>query len=278
MVQDGEVELPDDEDLWSAPTEEQWRQRLSQRQRSTPPNLRDAVARLMYGKEIEDTSETLWHWSPFAATVVMHAVSVQLWHVMQCTQSFSVFAVQAQMQDSLRSLFTGQVETALARCHAMISTARSDADQTWNESEGPFLFNCLALTRIAYVRAFTGTGSFNRMSLMSDDSEEILRAIREYVASPQSRSPFLTKAVARAFEGFLTPIKAGSLLVQKTAALSWSIEHAIAGWDCGKFIRIVFCPPPSPSTRDVRISDFFSPLFHQMDPFDGDSPKARHNL
>ena len=251
MIQDGEVELPADEALWNAPTEEQWRQRLTTKQRSTPPNLRDSVARLMYGKEVEGAAESSWIWSPFAATVVMHAVSVQLWHVMQCTQSFSVFAVQAQMQDSLRSLFTGQVETALARCHAMISLARSDTDQTWNESEGPFLFNCLALTRVAYVRAFTGTGSFNRMTLMSDDSAEILKAIREYVASPQSRSPFLTKAVARAFEGFLTPIKAGSLLVRKTAALNWSIEHAIAGWDCGELARVV----PLTFTEGVEIAD-----------------------
>lgn len=234
MTQDGEVELPDDESLWNAPTEEQWRQQFTTKQHTMRPNLRDAVARLMYGKETEGLTESSWHWSPFAATVVMHAVSVQIWHVMQCTQSFSVFAVQAHMQDTLKSLFTGQVETALARCHTLISIARSNSDQTWNESEGPFLFNCLALTRVAYVRAFTGTGSFNRMTLMSQNSDEILGAIREYVVSPQNRSPFLTKAVARAFEGFLTPIKAGSLLVRKTAALNWSIEHAIAGWDCGE--------------------------------------------
>jgi len=46
----------------------------------------------------------------------------------------------------------------------------------------------------------------------------------------------LTRAVSQAQKGFLTPIKAGYLLVRKTAALSWSVEHAIAGWDCALFV------------------------------------------
>lgn len=232
IVQDGEVEMPDEEVLWSAPTEEIWRQRPEARSLVTLPSLRDAVARLMYGKELENSAEASWNWSPFAVTVVMHAVSNQLWHVMQCTHSFSVFGAH---EISLRSEFTGHVETALARCHAMISRENSAAEHTWNESEGPLLFNAIALLRVAYVRAFTGAGSFNRMALLNDDSEQILSAIREYVGTPQDRSLFLTKAVARAFEGLIIPIKAGALLVKKTAALSWSIEHAIAGWDCVLF-------------------------------------------
>lgn len=39
----------------------------------------------------------------------------------------------------------------------------------------------------------------------------------------------------KAYGGLLTPIKAGYLLVQKTAALSWSVEHAVAAWDCALF-------------------------------------------
>ncbi len=276
IIQDGEVQLPDDESLWNAPTEEQWRQRLTVKQNNTPPSLKDAVTRLMYGKEFEEANDSSWNWSPFTATVVMHTVSVQLWHVMQCTQSFSVFAVQVQMQDSLKSLFAGQVETALARCRAMITYGRLDSEQTWNESEGPFFFNCLALLRVAYVRAFTGTGSFDRITLLSDDSEEILRAIGEYVRSPQSRSPFLTRAVARAFEGFLTPIKAGALLVQKTAALNWSIEHAIAGWDCGEFYPVK--PLSALNTGEIPTTDHRSPLLYQMDPCNGEASKQRYYL
>ena len=233
IVQDGEVEMPDEEALWAAPTEDLWRQRPEFGKLVTLPSLRDAVARLMYDKEIEGWTETSWNWAPFAVTVVMHAVSIQLWYVMQCTHSFSVFGAHDK---PLSSLFTGHVETALARCHAMISREHAENDHNWIESEGPLMFNALAVLRVAYVRAFTGAGSFNRMALLNDDSEQILSAIREYVGTTQDRSPFLTKAVAQAFEGFVTPIKAGAMLVKKTAALSWSIEHAIAGWDCALFV------------------------------------------
>lgn len=246
MVHDGEVEMPDEEALWSAATEEQWQQRMATRESHVPVNLRDAVSRLMYGKEPEVPMSSSWNWSPFAATVVMHAVSVQMWNMMQSTHSFSALSVEAHVHESLKSLLTSQTEIALARCHAMITRERSEIEHTWTESEGPLVFNCLATLRVAYVRSFTGIGSMNRMLLLSDDHSEIMKAIRDYVASPQSRGPFMSRAIAQAFEGFFIPIKAGMLLVQKTAALSWSIEHAIAGWDCGKFpcFRI-----SAPSTR-----------------------------
>ena len=233
------MEMPCDEALWDAPTEEQWQQRSATRVRSVGLSLRDAVARLMYGKDVEGAPDSCWHWSPFAAVVAMHGVSVQLWHIMQCTQSFTIFSVHAPIHESLKSLVTSQTEAALARCHALISRARNDQDQTWNESEGPLMFNCLALLRTTYIRAFTGIGSADRMILLWDDASVIHSAIREYVTAPQSRSPFITRASARAFEGFLTPMKAGSLLVKKTAALSWSIEHAIAGWDCGECLVVL---------------------------------------
>ncbi|GAB7349160.1 hypothetical protein MBLNU459_g8099t1 [Dothideomycetes sp. NU459] len=236
VVQDGEVELPDDEALWTAPTEEQWQQRMATRESHVPVSLRDAVSRLMYGKEPDVPMSSSWNWSPFAATMVMHAVSVQMWNMMQSTHSFSALSVQANVHESLKSMLTSQTEIALARCHAMITRERSEIEHTWTESEGPLIFNCLAVLRIAYVRSFTGIGSMNRMLLLGDDHSEIMRAIQDYVASPQSRGPFMSRAIAQAFEGFFIPIKAGMLLVQKTAALSWSIEHAIAGWDCALFL------------------------------------------
>ena len=258
IIQDGEVEMPDEEILWNAPTEDEWHQRLQTKHFAVSPSLRDAVARLMYGKKLEGLAASCWNWSPFSVTVVMHAVSVQLWHIMQCTQSFDVLMVHDK---SPKSVSTGQAEMALARCHAMISQGRCDGELTWNESEGPLVFNSLALLRACYVRAFTGVGSFNRMALLNDDSEEVLSSIWEYVKTSQERSPFLTKAVARTFEGFLTPIKAGALLVQKTAALSWSIEHAIAGWDCGK--------PPQHNVGSRRLTPcsalFFTKWIHSIE-------------
>lgn len=236
IVQDGRIEMPCDENLWDAPTDEKWQQRSSTHAHSASLTYSDAIARLMYGKEVEGVAESSWNWSPFAAVVLMHGVSVQLWHIMQCTQSFSMFAVDQSVHSTLKALVVAQTEAALARCHAHITHARSDQEHTWNEAEGPLLFNCLALLRISYVHVFTGIGAADRMILLCEDASEVASSIREYLAAPQMRSQFTTKAVARAFEGFLVPMRAGALLIQKTAALTWSIEHAIAGWDCGKSI------------------------------------------
>ena len=63
-----------------------------------------------------------------------------------------------------------------------------------------------------------------------------LDSIEAYVTGVQERGPFLTRAVDKAYGGLLTPIKAGYLLVRKTAALSWSVEHAVAAWDCALFV------------------------------------------
>ncbi|PNP80132.1 hypothetical protein FNYG_06500 [Fusarium nygamai] len=43
-------------------------------------------------------------------------------------------------------------------------------------------------------------------------------------------------AVTRALEGFAIPIRTGILLIQKTAAFKWSVEHALAAWDAGLLV------------------------------------------
>ncbi|KAF5490276.1 Cytochrome P450 monooxygenase atE [Colletotrichum fructicola] len=44
------------------------------------------------------------------------------------------------------------------------------------------------------------------------------------------RSPQLLDIISKSFEGFKIPVKIGHLLVRKTAAFRWSVEHAVAGW------------------------------------------------
>jgi len=129
-----------------------------------------------------------------------------------------------------------QVESALARCYALLTADRSEREHTSDDPEGPLIFNCLALLRSAYVRVFTGAGNFNRMLLLSEEPLQVAKSIEEYVTGIQERTPFLTRAVDKAYGGLLTPIKAGYLLVQKTAALTWSVEHAVAAWDCALFV------------------------------------------
>ncbi len=41
----------------------------------------------------------------------------------------------------------------------------------------------------------------------------------------------------------LIPYKMGTSLLKKTAALTWAVEHALAGWDAGKFVIDLFLIP-----------------------------------
>jgi hypothetical protein len=126
-----------------------------------------------------------------------------------------------------------KIQQSLARCHALI-VANAQIDPGPNSERGAVIFNCQALLRIAYVRLFTSAGNVDRMMLLSQNDAELESSIISYIHTPQKRTPFLTKAVLEAMGGFSTPIKAGYLVIRKTAALSWSVEHAIAAWDCGK--------------------------------------------
>ncbi|KAF2459626.1 hypothetical protein BDY21DRAFT_420118 [Lineolata rhizophorae] len=111
----------------------------------------------------------------------------------------------------------------------------------WNSHEGPLMFNCQALLRIAYVRLFTPASTYPRMTLLAAGGEgaEVAAAAAAYAAAPvraAARSGFLTRAAATAYEGFLSPVRVGHLLVRKTAAFSWSIEHAVSAWDSALFL------------------------------------------
>lgn len=233
VTPESDLELPDDDRLWNAHSAEQWQQYV---RFSTYPQSRkslELLGKLMYGKDLDTSFGYNWDLSPFTASIAMHLVNVQVWHLMQASQSFNCFSVNAATRTSFQDTIQDQTEAALSRCYRMIMLERADGEHTWAETEGPLLFNCLAVLRISYITAFTGIAKFNRLVLLSDSLNEISNAIAVYVAQKESRGPLITGAITRAFEGLLIPMKAGPSLIRKTAALSWSIEHAIAFWDCG---------------------------------------------
>lgn len=234
VAQDLDVDMPDEERLWEAPTAQQWQEIIRNRGPRVLITVRDGMNHLIFGKENPVLGDDPMNWSALATTVILHAVNIHLWTVMQFTQSFTTFAIDEQNDSNLRTCLTSQVETGLARCYNLLTADRSEREHTEDDSEGPLIFNCLALLRSAYVRVFTGSVGFNRMMLLSDDLDQITDSLKLYVSSAQNRSPFMTKAISQAYGGLLTPIRSGYLLVRKTAALSWSVEHAITSWDLCK--------------------------------------------
>ena len=234
VTQDIELEMPDEERLWEATSAQKWEELVKSRNSQSLITVRDAMTYLIFAQEHSTSRTDDMSWTAFATTVILHAVNVHMWNIMQFTQSFTIFAIGKQNNSDLRACLVAQVETALARCYTLLTGDRSEREHTSDDSEGPLIFNCLALLRSAYVRVATGAGNFNRMMLLWNDPDQVASSIQSYIAGPQERNPFLTTAVNKAYGGLLTPIKAGYLLVRKTAALSWSVEHAIAAWDCGE--------------------------------------------
>lgn len=232
VMKDIDLEMPDEEQLWEATSAQQWEELVKPRARQVPITVRDAMTHVIFAKELSTAGPDVMNWGAFARTVILHAVNIHMWHIMQFTQSFTAFSINKKDDTDLRARLGSQVEMSLGRCYNLLTADRAERERNSDE-EGPLVSNCLALLRSAYVRAFTGAGSFNRMLLMSTDIDQIASSIQSYVAAPQERNQFLTMAVSKAYGGLHTPIKAGYLLVRKTAALSWSVEHAVAGWDCG---------------------------------------------
>jgi hypothetical protein len=69
------------------------------------------------------------------------------------------------------------------------------------------------------------------MMLLKENQVEFDESIEDFIGLPQNRGDLVARAVSRAFEGMLIPCKAGTMLIKKTAALTWSIGHALAGWE-----------------------------------------------
>lgn len=234
LVQEYDVEIPDDDKLWHASTEIDWTLALQERPRDPLPSLRDAVSQLLYGKA-SLIVHGLDQWSPYAVTVVMHAVSIHTWNLMQSAQILTGFALNLDGPEAIQSLLTSKIETALARCYLMISNARAANELTWNEAEGPLLFNSLSLLRGIHVRVLTGIGGLDRMVLLSDDKEEVSAAVRDYITQDSRRNTASTKTIHSIFDNIMVILKSDAHLLRKTAAFNWSIEHALVGVDCGRF-------------------------------------------
>lgn len=238
VTHDLDVELLDEEKLWEATDSQEWDKLRMQRDHQSKITLRHAFTHLVLGKEhpLSASTRSPMRWTAFSTSIIMHAVNIYMWNLMQCTQSFGAFAVENSTSSALKTAMVSQMEASLARCYALLTADRPEGERTSDDPEGPLLFNCLALLRSAHIRVFTGADNYNRMTLLSGNARHVSASIDAFVSgNALERGPLMTRAVDKAYGGFLTPIKAGYLLVRKTAALTWSLEHPIAAWDCALF-------------------------------------------
>ncbi|KAL1619228.1 hypothetical protein SLS54_006820 [Diplodia seriata] len=97
----------------------------------------------------------------------------------------------------------------------------------------------------AYLRAplelattSTTTSSTTSTAASSHGTRSSSSSSNNASSSSSSSPSFATQGARQACDGFTLPSKVGCppLLVRKTAAFGWSVEHAVAWWDAGLFL------------------------------------------
>ncbi|KAK7543476.1 fungal-specific transcription factor domain-containing protein [Phyllosticta citricarpa] len=236
--EDLEIGIPAGEEVWAAPTEQSWRDSTS-----VNPSTRRSIRAAMMdaGPNVEglDEPEVLEPIPGFAKLVMVHAANVHVWTQQQVSQAFG----ETIEYQAIHSAIQTKSSRILEKCaHSLASPARhhvrgEDHRDTLNkDAEASLVFNSEACLRLAHLRLLSNDYklSLTRLTvLVSDDADKVSSALDEYIASSQDGG---LEAATKAYEGFLVPVRVGHLLVRKTAAFNWSVEQAIAFWDCAMFL------------------------------------------
>lgn len=233
--EEANMDMPGDDRLWRCLTSTQWRFEVETHSVNQAMNQQQLLAHIMNEDPTAENTRDRWSSSLFAVIVAMHALNVHILHISLAAESLRVLPLNRQ--ESMRSTFWTDMDKTLNQFQRAFTKGKADSDP-WQD---PLIFNCLVVLRIAFMREYTdGQRSFNRRVLLGCDPATVSAEISSYVLSDQLRGPRVTEAVRRAYLAMMLPMRAGANLVRKTAALTWSIEHAIAWWDTGKHKDFLF--------------------------------------
>lgn len=231
--EDLHVELPAKENRWDAQTAGEWVE-AKKKGKEHQVTIKDALSATLSQDQPEFPPKDEQRVSGFANLVIAHAANIHIWHLSQLSQCFG----NASLPGASHTLLVSDVSSSIDRCQHALSYGRiEDFRHPYSsDAQSSLIFNTNALIRIANTRLFGNADSFNRFILTSDNKHEISTALGSYLSAPQARNAFTTKGAAQAYEGFTLPAKVGPMLVRKTAAFGWSIEHAVAWWDTSLFL------------------------------------------
>lgn len=222
------LQLPASEDLWESPNAEVWEANLNFT--VSDPKFKNALE-YYFGAQLPGAPPVLEPGpSAFGGLVLVHGLLSQQWQVTQCRKSLQLFGFTApsilpftMAQESEELL--GRLQNCLIYTHQNISP----------NAGGSLWFCAAGLLRQAYIRQFTQfepASSQMRAIIRPEEGSLDLEAVVSYVLEGTPRSAAVTRAAEKATEALEMPVRAGHVMVRKTAALNWSVDHAIAGWDC----------------------------------------------
>ncbi|KAK1623736.1 hypothetical protein BDP81DRAFT_358550 [Colletotrichum phormii] len=230
--QDLEIEHFHDENLWNASSANEWRElRASYRKRNsrtTKDILEDVLS-----KNTNDSRFESYNISPFSALILMHAVLIHTWQLSQLSQTSAVFSFQSKTgNSSLGKSLLANALNSLDRCHGLLKQTREGQLEDMDDNDITSLcFSSHAILRAAYIRLFDNTKSFDRLSLLAEDPSTVDSSVTMFTNMKLERNVDCVKAIEKTLEGIQLPVKMGHMLIRKTAAFRWSVEHAVAAWD-----------------------------------------------
>ncbi|KAI9052177.1 hypothetical protein LZ554_003537 [Drepanopeziza brunnea f. sp. 'monogermtubi'] len=233
MFTDGNVEMPCHHSLWDSANADSWRENVKAWGLGSPLRLKDAVTRLLDETIPHEIPAEYWEWDPYSCHVAVNAVSIYISHMTQGLYLPDESSQHAATDRYQVSEITSQMVTAIIKCLHLVKDARARADESYtsDDTEGPLFFNSLAILRVSYCRIMTPAEFAARGMLFRMSEAEMDHAIRHFLSETMEWTQSLNRAVSVALEGILIPTRIGSGLVRKTAAFTWAIEHALAGWD-----------------------------------------------
>ncbi|KAI5776940.1 hypothetical protein EDC01DRAFT_432804 [Geopyxis carbonaria] len=186
------------------------------------PRFNDALTTL-FGPSNPNTPPLPNKPSAFGAILLIHGLLCSQWHIAHYHASVRLLhSYTPPHAPPSKTGLLGKLQQCITYTHK---------DNT-GETESALWFNAAGLLRQAYIRQFATP----RMILQPETGTVDVLAMTTYVLSGIVRSMEVTVAAEKAMECLQMPIRAGTIVVRKTAALSWSVEHALAGMDCILFL------------------------------------------
>ncbi|KAL1601799.1 hypothetical protein SLS60_006714 [Paraconiothyrium brasiliense] len=213
----------DEERFWNATSAQEWwyLRRSAADTSQARSTVRVILSRILLDKDLIAGSPP--EVSVLTMLLLMHAMNIHIEGIRQVVE-----LSPAHLHETLIEPTT----SALSACEDILAAARQRKDTTtpWTEAEGPLMFNCQGVVHMAHVRLFLDMSAFNRLMLINDNPDDIAAAAYSFAEAPMQRCPSLTGFMRKAYDRHHVLVKLGHSLLRKTAALSWSLEHAVTDW------------------------------------------------
>ncbi|KAF4910983.1 Cytochrome P450 monooxygenase yanC [Colletotrichum fructicola] len=231
---DLEVECFHEETLWNAQSSSEWLSLRPKHEHQEVGTMRDLVEGVLSDDQKRSRLD-IARVSHFSLLILTHAVMVHMRQLYQISQTSALCAFSNQSFLGQSLLKTGL--ESLSRCYNLLQMPHQDRLEDLDDKEIVSLrFSSYGILRAAYIRLFDITTGFDRLTLMAEDPKVIETSVAILAEAPLERDRFLLDAVEKTLEGFQIPFRMGHMLMRKTAAFRWSIEHAVAAWDAGLFV------------------------------------------